>query len=546
MKKLDMDMQTLKEARSGLIKNSLIAWQQPIYQVLSLEPMANTRRSGQMMSLSNILNNAVKIRHYFTRDYLRYSQIANILGLDQRTVAIWANEKRYRARKSTLRKSKLDPFKNHIIQMLEKHPYTAQQIYQRIKYQRIKEDGFKGRITIVEDYVRKIRPPKIKAYLKLAFAPGECAQVDWGSYGTVRVGSTTRRLSFFVMVLCHSRMMYLEFTVSQTMEHFLGCHLNAFHFFGAVPQKIMVDNLKSAVLKRTVGCAPVFNPGYLDFANYYGFSIVACNVGKGNEKGRVENAVGYVKKNLLNGLDIPDFCVMEPVAKTWLDTIANVRAHGETGKRPLDIFNEEASLLGQLPATPYDISQISQVRASPQYRISLDGNSYTVPAQLAGVRLTLKKYPYRICLYHGNDLVARHTRSYDRKQDIQNQDHSKILLAQRKKAADQAIYMKFLTLSDKAKEYYQQLSHRRLNPFVHIRKIVALSEIYPREQIALAIEDAIKFDAFSSEYITNILEQRLRPAKEPGVLHVTRSSDLLDLTIDPPDLSIYSIGDKNG
>ena len=127
----------------------------------------------------------VKIRHYFTRDHLRYSQIANILGLDQRTVAIWANEKRYRARKSTLRKSKLDPFKNHIIQMLEKHPYTAQQIYQRIK-----EDGFKGRITIVEDYVRKIRPPKIKAYLKLAFAPGECAQVDWGSYGTVRVGST--------------------------------------------------------------------------------------------------------------------------------------------------------------------------------------------------------------------------------------------------------------------------------------------------------------------------------------------------------------------
>lgn len=482
----------------------------------------------------------VQIRNYFTRDNLRYSQIANKLGLDQRTVAIWANEKKYRARKSAQRKSKLDPFKDHIIQMLEKHPYTAQQIYQRIK-----EDGFKGRITIVEDYVRKVRPPKIKAYLKLAFAPGECAQVDWGSYGTVRVGSTTRRLSLFIMVLCHSRMMYLEFTVSQTMEHFLGCHLNAFHFFGAVPGKIMVDNLKSAVLKRTVGCAPVFNPKYLDFSNYYGFSIVACNVRKGNEKGRVENAVGYVKKNLLNGLDIPDFCVMGSVAKTWVDTIANVRTHGETGKRPLDMLNEEVSLLGQLPATPYDVSQISQVRASPQYRVSLDSNKYTVPAQLAGVRLTMKKYPDKICLYHGNDLVARHIRSYDRKQDIQNEDHSKILLAQRKKAADQAIYMKFLTLSDKAKEYYQQLGYRRLNPFTHIRKIVALSEIYSREQIALAIEDAIKFDAFSSEYITNILEQRLCPAKEPGVLHVTRSSDLLNITIDPPDLSVYSTGGKN-
>jgi len=179
-------------------------------------------------------------------------------------------------------------------------------------------------------------------------------------------------------------------------------------------------------------------------------------------------------------------------------------------------------------------------------RYSQIANILGLDQRTAAIWANEKKYPDRICLYHGNDLVARHTRSYDRKQDIQNQDHSKILLAQRKKAADQAIYMKFLTLSDKAKEYYQQLGHRRLNPFVHIRKIVALSEIYPREQIALAIEDAIKFDAFSSEYITNILEQRLRPAKEPGVLHVTRSIDLLDLTIDPPDLSIYSIGDKNG
>jgi len=482
----------------------------------------------------------VQIRNYFIRDYLKYSQIANKLGLDQRTVAIWANEPRYKPRKSTLRKSKLDSFKDHIIHMLEKHPYTARQIYQRIT-----EDGFKGGITIVEDYVRKIRPPKIKAYLKLEFAPGECAQVDWGSYGTVRVGSTSRRLSFFVMVLCHSRMMYVEFTVSQTMEHFLGCHQNAFHFFGSVPEKIMVDNLKSAVLKRTVGCAPVFNPGYFDFANYYGFSIIACNVGKGNEKGRVENAVGYVKKNLLNGLDISDFSVMEPVAERWLDTIANVRTHGETGKRPLDMFKEESSHLGQLPATPYDIGQISQVRASSQYRISLDGNRYTVPAQLAGVRLILKKYQNHICLYHGNDLVAKHARSYDRKQDIQNQDHSKILLAQRKKAADQAIYMRFLTLSNKAKEYYQQLGQRRINPFHHIRKIVALGEIYPKEQIALAIEDAIKFDAFSSEYITNILEQRVRLTEEPGALHVTRSSDLLDITIDPPDLSAYSTGGKN-
>jgi len=98
--------------------------------------------------------------------------------------------------------------------------------------------GFDGGYSIVKDYVRIIRPKHSPAYLTLAFAPGECAQVDWGSFGSVAVGTTFRRLSFFVMVLCYCRMMYLEFTVSQTMEHFLACHQNAFSFFNAVPKKL--------------------------------------------------------------------------------------------------------------------------------------------------------------------------------------------------------------------------------------------------------------------------------------------------------------------
>jgi transposase len=477
----------------------------------------------------------IQIRNYFERDGLNYGQIANVLALDQRTVARWANEKRYQPRKSTPRRSKLDPFKNDILRMLEKHPYTATQIVQRIR-----ELGFDGGKTIVEDYVRRVRPPKTKAYLKLVFAPGECAQVDWGSYGTVRVGSTTRRLSFFVMVLCHSRMMYIEFTVSQTMEHFLGCHQNAFHYFGSVPQKIMVDNLKSAVLKRTVGKAPVFNPQYLDFADHYGFSIVACNVGKGNEKGQVESGVGYIKKNLLNGLEIPDFKIMKPVAQHWLETVANVRTHGETGKKPVDMFHEEKSSLQTLPAEPYDIAVIKQMRTSRQFRVTIDTNRYSVPAQLAGVSLTAKIYPDRVCFYHENKLVARHVRSYDRRQDFEHPDHPKVLLAQRKQAKDQKIFMRFLALSDKAQEYYWQLEQRRMNPFHHIRQIVALSDIYSREQVAMAIEDAFSFAAFSCEYIVNLLEQRSRPIQEPGALHLTRSSDLLDLTIDHPDLSIYN------
>ncbi len=199
-----------------------------------------------------------------------------------------------------------------------------------------------------------------------------------------------------------------------------------------------------------------------------------------------------------------------------------------------------------LPSEPYDIGVVKQVRASRQYRVVIDTNAYTVPAQLAGVALTAKLYPDRICFYHEDKLVARHVRSYGRKNDLEDPDHSKILLSQRKKARDQAIYMRFLSLSDKAREYYRQLQNRRLNASHHVRQIVALSEIYSREQVAMAIEDAFKFSAFSCEYIANLLEQRVRSPQEPGALHVTHKADLLNLTIQEPDLNIYTaIGDKN-
>ena len=135
----------------------------------------------------------------------------------------WLDEPRFRARATPARPSKLDPYKGYIVRLLEHHRYRAVQIRQRPH-----EAGYDGGLTIVKDYVRQVRPVRAPAFLTLHFTPGECAQVDWGHYGSVRVGNTRRRLSFFVMVLCYSRMMYVEFTVSQTLEYFLGGHLNAF------------------------------------------------------------------------------------------------------------------------------------------------------------------------------------------------------------------------------------------------------------------------------------------------------------------------------
>lgn len=465
---------------------------------------------------------------------LKCHQIADKLSLDVRTVIYWIEEGQYRQRRKARRPSKLDPYKPQIVQCLEKYSYTSEQMFRRIK-----ESGYDGGRSILKEYMQKIRPRKTNAFLTLSFAPGECAQVDWGSYGSVQVGSTRRRLSFFVMVMCYSRMMYVEFTVSQTMEHFLGCHVNAFNYFGAVPEKIMVDNLKSAVIKRIVGQSPVFNSKYLDFANHYGFKIKACGVAKGNEKGRVENAVGYVKKSFLGGLDMPEFSAVNPGARKWLDEVANVRIHGTTKKRPIDVFKKEKPFLNPLPVELYNIAGIKPVRATKMFRVVLDTNRYSVPHEYAGAKLIMHAWPDRICFYHEGKLIARHIRSYDRHQDIENPDHPKALLKQRRKAEDQRLYMNFLKLSPKAEEYYRELADRRMNPKQHIRKIVALSEIYSIDEVKRAIEDAFSFKAFSCEYIANILEQRRHIKKEPGALHLMRGNDLLKLELPEPNLSIY-------
>jgi hypothetical protein len=257
------------------------------------------------------------------------------------------------------------------------------------------------------------------------------------------VGSTRRRLSFFVMVLCHSRMMYVEFTVSQTMEHFLACHEHAFAALG-VPSRVMVDNLKSAVLTRLTGEAPVFNARYLDYARHVGFKITACNVRAGNEKGRVESGVGYIKKNFLNGLVLPDFTAVNAAAQVWLDTIANVRNHGETHARPVDLHAAERAHLKPLNANAYDLARVLNQRASSQFRVTLDTNRYSVPAEYANRRVTLKAWPDRVCVYHQHQLIARHVRSYDRRQDIEDAEHPKALLAQRRTAREQRLLAQFL------------------------------------------------------------------------------------------------------
>ena len=469
------------------------------------------------------------------QEALSINQIAQKMSLNNRTVTKWLARDRYQARRNKGRSGKLDPHKATIRSWLEKHPYSAQQIFQRL----IEGGDYHGGYTLVKEYVRKVRPRPPKAYLSLSFAPGESAQVDWGHCGTVAVGNTKRNLSVFVMTLSYSRQMYIQFTLSQQQEHFLGCHQNAFDYFGGVPQSIMVDNLKSAVLEHKPGQTPRWNPCYAAFAADYGFKIVACNPRSPQEKGRVENAVGYVKKNFLAGHSFKDFAHIGPAARRWLDQTANARVHRTTGKTPHALWEHEKAQLLPLPLNTPSPARVVRQRATSTFRLCIDTNRYSVPAEYASDYLDVHLYAEEILIYHEGQLIAQHRRDYSRHEDHENPDHPRALLAQRKGARKHKELQSFLQLGEHAEAFYQGLHQRRLNAHVHLRKILALQGVYSREQIAEAISDAHQMTAYSSEYIINILSQHTAILEEPGPLHLTRPGDQLQIELPPADLSVY-------
>ena len=480
--------------------------------------------------------NYCKIRLLHKERGMSFNQISTELGMDPQTVAKYARMESFPRRQSVRRVSKLDAFKPRIKAWLEAHSYSATQIFQRL----CTDGEYTGGFSIVKEYVRAVRPVRSPAFLSLAFAPGEAAQVDWGCAGAITIGNTRRRLSFFVMVLCHSRMAYVEFTCGEALEHFLGCHQRALEFFDGTPSAILIDNLKTGVLSHPHGERARFHPRYLELAAHYDFEPRACNVRKANEKGRVENFVGYVKKNFLAGLELPTgLDALNAAVRHWLAGIANVRIHAETRKPPVELFLIEKPALRALPPVPPDTSITRLVRVTNRCRVALDTNKYSVPSIYASRRLTLKAYADQLCLYHTHNLVATHVRSYERHRDFENPDHVKELLDQRRRARDAKWLLTFYSLSPQAEHYHQQLCARSLSARVHINKIVALAGIYGTDKVARAIDDAIESQAFASEYIENILQQRERLAPQPGPLHLTRRSDLLELELSPADLSLY-------
>lgn len=469
-----------------------------------------------------------------SRDGLSIAQIARQLHLHPETVALWLERPRYEPRKPPRRASKLDAFRAEIVRLLHHHPYSAQQVFQRLR-----EGGYSGGITIVRQLVSQLRPPVPKAFLTLRFLPGQCAQVDWGHAGWIQCGKARRRVSFFVMVLAYSRRIYVEFTLGQAMEFFLTAHQNALAYFGGVPSEVWVDNCKTAVLDHPVGGPATFHPRYIDLAQHYGFQIRACAPRQPQQKGRVESAVGYIKGNLLRGLELSSLDALNAAGRQWLENVANVRLHAETRRSPAELFAEEIPKLRPLNLASYDASVLVDASVNARARVLFDANRYSVPWRFASQPVLLKIRPECILIYCRDQLIAAHPRSFDRQEDIEKPEHIEELLAQRRQGRRQQQLVQFLALCGAAEAYLKALQQKRVNPHHHIQKILALAEQYGRELTVRALEDALAYQAFGAEYLANLLAQRARPQSEPGALHLTRQQDLLELDLPQPDLSLY-------
>jgi transposase len=361
------------------------------------------------------------------RKGISISEIAHLTGCDRKTVRNAISRPLVREHQPRQgKRRKIDPYVDFLNRRIGEGVLNGNKLYDEIKAQ-----GYPGGRSQVRAYVHPLRPPRQGvATLRFETEPGEQAQVDWGHFGLINHHGRQRRLYAFVMTLGWSRAMYLEFTISADTGWFLRCHLHAFHYFGGVPRMVLHDNLKTAVLGREADGGIHWNPRYLDFANYYGFTPKACQPYRAQTKGKVESGIRYVRSYFWVGLTFVDLADLNRQALEWLDTIANRRIHGTTRVVPFERLGQEG-LQSMLGKADYDTSVISHRRSSNDCLIAYEGNHYSIPSLYHRQQLLVKETEEGILLIFDSlgVEIARHRLARGHHQQIVESAHYRSLWA---------------------------------------------------------------------------------------------------------------------
>jgi transposase len=276
-----------------------------------------------------------------------------------------------------------------------------------------REHGYRGSYSSVHRMVAALlrsRPPE--ATVRLEFAPGAAAQVDFGAGPLLtdpRTGQT-RRTWGFVMTLCFSRHQYVEFVFDQSVATWLGCHRRAFEWFGGVPGRAIIDNPKCAI---TRACArdPIVQRAYAECAEGYGFKIDPCPPADPQKKGIVEAGVKYVKGNFLPARAFRDLADLNAQARVWVLEVAGVRIHGTTREAPLERFARERPLLAPLPPIAPDLGVWAEAGLHRDCHLQFDKSLYSAPFTLIGRRLWLRATDTSVSIFEDYRLVAQHLRA---------------------------------------------------------------------------------------------------------------------------------------
>jgi transposase len=460
-------------------------------------------------------------------------RIAKELGVDRKTVDRALAEDMAKGYQRVPAVSKLDPFKDHIVERLSKYDLTATKLFQEIQ-----DKGYAGSYDTVKRYVREIRPPRpVEAFVRFETEPGEQSQVDWGSFGLIRHQGQMKRLYCFSLLLCYSRFMYIEFTVSQSLQTLLGCHINAFNFTGGVTRSILYDNMKTVVISRE-GRHIKWNPQFLDFASFYRFTPSLCAPYRKETKGKVEKSISYIRQNFFNGLEFTDLEDLNAHALVWLQQTANVRVHRTTLKVPAERLLQEG--LSPLPEQEYLLDIPLKRKSYKDFHVYYEGNRYSVPHYYAGKEVHLKPQGNRLFIYYQSELITLHDISPLKGKIFTLPEHREGLERNTYPGTAAQIQEEFLSFFPEQEHFIEELKKQKYgNARYHLHKIMALLEEYPKEVVQYAVKRAANHLACDAATVRNICDQTYQTEieiEEPKPLHIQP----FEVEVDRRSLDYYS------
>ena len=449
-----------------------------------------------------------EIRRLFYAEHWKVGTIASALSVHPDTVRRAIEAERFLSHLARPRPTKVDAFLPFIRETLATYP----RLRSTRLFEMLRPRGYTGSQVQLRRVVRRMRPARSdEAYLRLRVMAGEQAQADWGCFGWVGTGRARRPLSCFVMVLSWSRAIHALFTLDQTMESFVRGHLEAFGYYGGVPRAVLYDNLKSAVLSRR-GDAIQFHPRLLELCGHYHYAPRPCAPGRGNEKGRVERQIQYLRTSFFAARGFRDVDDLNVQFRAWRDEVAHARrCPGDETMTVGEALARERAYLLPLPAHPFEADLVRVVRSGKTPYVQFDRNLYSIPHTLKGVPLTLVAGPTTVRLLDRPDHeIARHARSWGTGQVVEDPGHVEGLVRYKNAARELKGRDRLRVAVPETDGLFDVLALRGDNLGATTSRLLSLLDDYGAEELRAAVAEALAREAFGAGSVAHILEQRRR------------------------------------